>query len=156
MHKRMFIVCAIAVCSLVSAQVAPRRSSIVVAKDPAAKGNVDVEQFRLSLGYLQEELGQSKTEPPGVLVLCLTQQTAGALGIGDGIYLQRATEPRGVHSPYYEVLLTREYSTRDYVFMADKILESHYGLALDSAARNALIDRVIRKLNTTVSISALH
>jgi hypothetical protein len=61
-----------------------------------------------------------------------------------------------VNSPYYEVLLTREYSTRDYVFMADKILESHYGLALDSAARNALIDRVIRKLNTTVSISSLH
>jgi hypothetical protein len=93
MHKRMFIVCAIAVCSLVSAQVAPRRSSIVVVKDPAAKEDLDVEQFRLSLRYLQEELGQSKTEPPGVLVLCLTKQTAGALGIGDGIYLQRTTEP---------------------------------------------------------------
>jgi len=156
MQKRAFLLCAIAFCSLVNAQAAPRRSSIAVAKEPAAKGDLDVEQFRLALRYVQEELGQTKTDPPSVLVLRLTQQTAEALGIADGIYLQRAADPPDVHAPYYEVLLTREYSTQAYVFMADKLLESHYGLILDKVARKALIDRVIRKLNSTVNISAFH
>lgn len=155
MRKRLLLLCTIMFCSLVNAQMTPLRSSIVLANEPAAKGGLDVEQFRLSLGYVQEELGRTKTEPPGVLVIRLTQQTAGALGVGDGIYLQLATETHDMHPPYYEELLTREYSTRAYVFMADKILESHYGLALDNAARNALIERVIRKLNSKVSISAL-
>ena len=108
MQNRTLSLCILALCSFVNGQIAQRRSSIVVAKESAAKGDFNVELFRLSLEYLQQELGQTKAEPPSVLVLRLAHQT-----------------------------------------------ESHYGLALDDAARDALIDRVIRKLNTTVSISAL-
>jgi len=154
MLQRVLPLCIIVLCSVVEAQVASAYSSVALAKEPAALGNIDLKRLRLSLQYLQEEVGQTKTEPPGMLLIHLSKQTAEALGLRDGIFLQRATEFD--HSQtYYEVVLTGEYATRVYVLIAEEILENHYGLSLDDTARNVLVDRVTRKVNATVSTSEL-
>ena len=154
MLQRVLPLCIIALCSVLEAQVAPEYSSVALAKEPAAFGNIDLKRLRLSLQYLQEEVGQTKTEPPGMLLIHLSKQTAEALGLRDGIFLQRATELD--HSQtYYEVVLTGEYATRAYVLIAEEILENHYGLSLDDTARNVLVDRVTRKVNAAVKTPEL-
>jgi hypothetical protein len=154
MLQRVLLLCMIALCSVVEAQVTPAYSSFALAKEPAALGNIDLKRLLLSLQYLQEELGRTKTEPPSMLLIHLSKQTADALGLRDGIFLQHATELD--HSQtYYEVVLTVEYATRGYVTIAEKILENYYGVSPDDTARNAVVDRVTRKVDATVRTSEL-
>ena len=101
---------------------------------------------------LAGELGIEKDSLPTVMVIHVGKREAERAGMkGVAVKLRTNRLADSVQDMYYEVWLVGEPSTMEYVYVLHYLLEQHFSLHMDAAARMRTVTRVARWLDGTVS-----
>ncbi len=125
------------------------RQNVRVVSSPEARGDIDPVLIQHSFWLLMEQQGLAQREPPRVLVLHVSRAEAAVAGVNENIIrFESVGEPSGT---YYQVWLIDEFKPAHYLVAFQAIIRRAFDLRTSELDENAILSRVLRIQNATIS-----
>lgn len=126
---------------------APRDSSrFVIFESSDAPGTLDVQKLSDCLRLTLREMNRDGRELPRIAVYHISPETGHYLGVETNSNWRSS----GGGHPRYEMWIVGKPSNYLFTYMLENILERHFQLQIDEAARSRLVNQVESGLNATV------
>jgi hypothetical protein len=125
-------------------------SHLAVLSSPDAPGTLAKERIGTCLQQLLRQWKLSDKALPNIVVYHVSETAASAAYVNEQVAVRknRATSPG---ESYFEIWLVGEPNIRAYVLALENVLESHFALTISDDERNAVMARVTRMQDATVS-----
>lgn len=143
----------------VSAQVTPTPTHLAVEVDdslafadvPGAAGKLDRERVRTCLGLLLREMDLAGQNLPHIVVIHADRKLAHAAGVSE-TSVRRGDPEATSAQPYYELWIVGQPTLVVYTVALHNILEQHFAVSETESERKRIMGRVLRYLQSTVSV----